>query len=339
MKANIQKYLHYRVDAAKLGRDNMKFMKKIPGGFVIVPLIIGLLTNTFFPQVFQIGGPFRALLRDGNQAMMGLFLVAVGSSISIKEAGVPLLKGTLLLVLKLILGGAVAWLFSYFFGITGVLGLSSLALFSALPSNNSGLYLALTDDFGDETDAGAVSILALKNGPFGSMLVMGAMGQASIPIWDMLGILVPIIIGAVWGNLDKDFRETCKHIHPMAMFFLIFSIGAQSDISIIPESGMAGILLSLVSIAIGIVIHYIYNLFLKEKTPMGVAMGANAANSALTPALIAASDPRFEPYVASAAGQCATAAIITMLVMPPLVSFFNSRMIAKGQIAPKAERS
>lgn len=36
--------------------DILNKMKKLPGGLVIIPLVIAVLLATFVPQVFQIGG-------------------------------------------------------------------------------------------------------------------------------------------------------------------------------------------------------------------------------------------------------------------------------------------
>lgn len=33
-----------------------KLMQKVPGGLIIVPMLIGVLANTFIPNVLEIGG-------------------------------------------------------------------------------------------------------------------------------------------------------------------------------------------------------------------------------------------------------------------------------------------
>ena len=83
--------------------DILNKMKRLPGGLVIIPLVLAVIIATFFPQAFQIGGYVTALFYDGNSAMMGLFLIVCGSAINIRQVGMPLYKGvTLTGILSLI---------------------------------------------------------------------------------------------------------------------------------------------------------------------------------------------------------------------------------------------
>ena len=74
----------------------MKYINKVPGGTIIIPLLAALLINTFFPELLTIGGPTTALFKDGNSTIMGIFLIICGSQIDIKKAGSTLYKGGIL---------------------------------------------------------------------------------------------------------------------------------------------------------------------------------------------------------------------------------------------------
>ena len=86
--------------------DILNKMKNLPGGLVIIPLVIAVVLATFVPQVFQIGGYVTALFYEGNACMMGFFLIVCGSMIDIKQVGMPLYKGVIMTGTKFLLGAA-----------------------------------------------------------------------------------------------------------------------------------------------------------------------------------------------------------------------------------------
>lgn len=91
-------------------------MNKVPGGLIIIPLLVAILINTFAPQVLSIGGPTTALFKVGSSAMMGIFLLICGTSINIRQAGLPLYKGAVLLFLKCLAGALAVWVAGTLFG-------------------------------------------------------------------------------------------------------------------------------------------------------------------------------------------------------------------------------
>lgn len=84
--------------------DLLNKMKNLPGGLVIIPLVIAVLLATFVPQVYQIGGYVTALFYDGNACMMGFFLIVCGASINVRQVGMPLYKGVVMTGIKFLLG-------------------------------------------------------------------------------------------------------------------------------------------------------------------------------------------------------------------------------------------
>lgn len=307
-------------------------MNKVPGGLIIIPLITAILINTFFPEILKIGGPTSALFKSGSSAMMGIFLLICGSSINIRQAGLPLYKGAVLLSLKFIAGALAVWLMGAFFGPAGFIGISTLAFVACITSSNSSLYIALCSNYGDASDSGAISVFCVKDGPFVTMVVLGVSGLANIPFSALLSMLIPLIIGMMWGNLDEKFKQLCASAQPLVIIIMSFAIGANSSMNTVFTAGLSGIVLGVISALTGIVFYFLYNLFLKKKTALGAALGTTAASSALTPAMVAQADPLLQPFVDAATAQLATASIITMLTAPLLVAWFDKRLKAKGLI-------
>ena len=311
--------------------DILEKMKKLPGGLVIIPLVLAVILATICPGVFQIGGYVTALFYDGNAAMMGLFLIVCGSAINIKQVGLPLYKGVTLTGIKFILGVVFGLAVGKICGPAGFLGLTPFVIIAAITNSNSSLYISLSSQFGNATDTGAVSILSLNDGPFFTLVALGTTGLASIPIDKLIATQVPILIGFIWGNLDKGFRKSCAAAQPIVTFFMTISIGSKTDVKTIITAGASGIVLGLISAATAVIFFYVFNLLLpkKERNAMGAAIGTTALNSAMTPAAVAEADPTMAQYVDMATAQCATASIITLFLCPFIVAFFDKRMRKK----------
>lgn len=309
----------------------LKKMSKLPGGLVIIPLVLAVLLATFVPQAFQIGGYVTALFYNGNSAMMGLFLIVCGSAINIKQVGMPLYKGVVLTGIKFVLGVMFGLVVGRMFGPAGILGLTPFVLIAAITNSNGSLYISLSSQFGNATDTGAISVLSLNDGPFFTLIALGATGLASIPLNSLIATLVPILIGFIWGNLDRDFRKACATAQPIITFFMTISIGSKTDITTLITAGASGIILGLLSAATAVIFFYVFNLLLpkKERNAMGAAIGTTALNSAMTPAAVAEADPTMSPYVEMATAQCATASIITLFLCPFIVAFFDRMMRKK----------
>src|SRR5215470_18053657 len=65
----------YRDD--KVPHTIMKIFKsinRVPGGLMVVPLLIGMVINTFFPDLLKIGGFTQALSGTGYPTVLGMYL-------------------------------------------------------------------------------------------------------------------------------------------------------------------------------------------------------------------------------------------------------------------------
>lgn len=303
-------------------------MKNLPGGLVIIPLVIAVVLATFVPQVFQIGGYVTALFYEGNACMMGFFLIVCGSMINVKQVGMPLYKGVIMTGSKFLLGVILGLIVGKICGPEGFLGIAPFVLIATITNSNGSLYISLSSQFGNATDTGAISVLSLNDGPFFTLIALGATGLANIPVKSLVAVLVPLLIGFVWGNVDKGFRDACKTAQPIVTFFMTISIGAKTDVKTILTAGASGIVLGLISAATAVIFFFVINLLLpkKERNAMGAAIGTTALNSAMTPAAVAEADPAMTPYVSMATAQCATASIITLFLCPFITASFDRYM-------------
>nr|WP_186431258.1 2-keto-3-deoxygluconate permease [Clostridium sp. BSD9I1] len=306
----------------------LQTVKKVPGGLMVVPLLLGALMNTFFPQALEIGGFTSNLFKTGAMPILAAFLFCNGAQINAKQAGTPLVKGVALTFTKFIIGAIIGVLVNNMFGAAGVLGVSALALIAAFTNSNGGLYAALAGEYGDSTDVGAISILSLNDGPFFTMLAFGITGIATVPIMALVATIVPIVIGFVLGNLDEDIRKFLEPGTVLLIPFFAFPLGSALNFGQIIEAGIPGIILGIGCTIITGLGGYLIMKLLKSKHPqVGAAVGTTAGNAVATPAALAAVDPSVQTIAATATVQIAAAIIVTAILCPLMVNYLHKREI------------
>ena len=315
----------------------VKNMKKFPGGMMVIPLIIGCLINTFIPQVLQIGGFTTALFKSGQATMVGLFIFCSGATIDLKQAGQPVYRGAILTILKFVIGVLIGWGLNMAFGPAGILGLTPLAVISAVTNSNGAIYTALAKEFGDSNDMGAIAILSLNDGPFLTMIALGTTGIAEIPVMSLVAAIVPLIIGMILGNLDDDFKEIFSTGLNMVLPVNGFIFGANLSLFTIIQAGVPGAILGIITIVFtGLLTYVIYSIIRKKPDPMGMAIGTTGGNAVATPASVAMADPAMEAYSAAATAQVAASVVITALLTPLLTGWLSRR--AEKKLAAKVAK-
>lgn len=270
-----------------------KLMQKVPGGLIIVPMLIGVLANTFIPNVLEIGGFTSGMFKTGTACLLGMFLLLNGASIDVKKIGMPLYKGCTLTLMKFVVGIVLGLLVAKIGGAAGFCGITSMAMIAGITNSAGGLYLGLAQQYGDETDAGAISILSLNDGPFFTMIAMGTAGMASIPIESFIATLIPLIIGIIWGNLDKTFRKVAADAMPIITFFMMIPIGAGMSLKSIALGGVGGVVLAIISALSAFLFYFLFQLTLpkNKRNAMGAAIGTTAAQLAVAAIVTAFTAP------------------------------------------------
>lgn len=308
----------------------MATLQRIPGGIMLVPLIIGSIIKTFFPGFLDLGGFTTGLFKTGATPLIALLILATGAQITLKQSSQVLVKSSLVLITKTVLPGLLIILAGFMFGKTGFLGLSLLALMTAFTNSNGGLWLALSSEYGDEADSGAYLASALDDGPFFPLLLLGISGLAAIPFQAVIAALIPFLIGIVWGNLDSKFQEIMKPVPGIVIPFFALSLGAGIDLRSLATGGVTGIILGLLVVFVtGGLAHLGYKYVLKEKSAIGFASGTVAGNAVATPLVIAQADPSFAPFVQVATAQVAAAVLVSAVGASLITAYLAKRYRAK----------
>ena len=79
-----------------------KFVNRVPGGLMVVPLFVGMAINTFFPDLLKIGGFTQALTGVGYPTILGMYLFTVGTKMTVRAAPKMLWRGFGILAAKVL---------------------------------------------------------------------------------------------------------------------------------------------------------------------------------------------------------------------------------------------
>ncbi|WP_423798537.1 2-keto-3-deoxygluconate permease [Neobacillus sp. SAB-20_R2A] len=315
-------------------------LEKIPGGMMLVPLLLGATLNTLFPGTPTFFGSFTGALWGGALPILAVFFFCMGTTLSFRATPYILKKGGALFLTKVGVAALVGIIAAKLIGDGMVLGgLSVLAIVAAMNDTNGGMYMALMGQFGKAEDAGAYSIMSLESGPFLSMVTLGLAGLAGFPWQTMVGAILPLVLGMILGNLDKDCQEFFGKAAPVMIPFFAFGLGAGLDFGKVATAGLSGILLGL-----GVIVITGTALFLVDKLTggngiAGLSAATTAGNAAGVPAAVAAANPAYAQVAGSATIMVAASVIVTAILCPIVVAWYASRLKKKEQFKLQANKA
>lgn len=313
-----------------------KTLDRIPGGMMLIPLLLGAVVHTFFPGAGDYFGSFTNGLMTGTIPILAVWFFCMGAAIDVRATGTVLRKSGTLVLTKIIVAWVVALTASQFLRPGGVqsgffAGLSMLALIAAMDMTNGGLYASIMQQYGTREEAGAFVLMSLESGPLVTMLILGATGLAAFEPQVFVGAVLPFLIGFLLGNLDHDLRDFFgKATHTMIPFFG-FALGCSIDLGVIVQTGLLGVLL-----AVSVIIITGIPLILADKYvgggngTAGLAASSTAGAAVANPMIVANMKPEFMPAAQSATALVAACVVVTSILVPILTAYWSQYMKKKA---------
>lgn len=306
-------------------------IERIPGGMMIVPLLIGSLVATFLPDTPKFFGSFTNALFTGALPILAVFYVCMGASINIKATPYLLKKGGTLLATKVGIAVLIGIVLGHFLGEQPIssglfAGISTLAVVAAMNDTNGGLYMALMGQYGRSEDVGAYSVMSLESGPFLTMVTLGIAGLSAFPWPTLVGSILPLALGMLLGNLDRDMRDFLAKAVPVMIPFFALALGASLDLHNVWQAGLLGL-----GMGVAVVVLTGIPLFFADRLTggtgvAGVAAATTAGNAAAVPALIAAANPVYAEAAKSATILVAACVVVTAILAPLLTAAVAKRV-------------
>jgi len=305
-------------------------IERVPGGMMVVPLIVGAIIATVAPHAGLFFGSFTNALFTGALPILAVFYVCMGSRISLRTLPYVLRKGGLLLAVKVCLGFLAAAILGRTIGVDPIrsgwlAGLSTLAVVAAINDTNGGLYMALMEQYGKPEDAAAYSVMALESGPFLTMVSLGVAGLSSFPWQTMVGAILPLVVGMLLGNLDSELKDFLSRGASLLIPFFSFALGTTLDLHHIWNAGLLGVLLGLFLVMVCAICLVSVDILAGGNGTAGMAASTTAGNAAAVPMLVAAANHSYLAAAGSATVLVAACVIVSSLIVPPLTSWWASR--------------
>lgn len=315
-----------------------KTIEKVPGGLMVVPLLLGAVTNTFFPNSPKFLGGFTGSFMTGTGALLFVFFFALGTGLDIRTTGRIARKGLTILFGKVILGAVLGIVASMFLPISGVQaglfsGLSVLAIVASFNAANGGLLVALLTPLNRKIDIASYPFFSIQSGPFFTLLTLGVAGLGAFPWQALVSTLIPYILGIILGSLDPEFRKMFAPVSGALVPFFAFTIGFSINLAMIVKSGFTGIVMGIAVVFISGIFMWACDRFIGGGDGvLGWAASSTAGAAVTVPATIAALDPAYRIVGESATAIVATSVVVSAILTPIVTMWYYKRVQHAGRL-------
>lgn len=305
-------------------------MRRIPAGTFLVPMVVSMVIYSFFPDLFNLGGPTEAFFSSsGTNYIVGLLVFASGTTIDLKSLGHLMKHQGALVLIKILISVIFGTIFLLLFGLEGIWGISGLGFLAVILSINPAVHVALIQMYGDKKDASIYPFAVIPALPAIPMIMLSAYisgGFGGIDWMPIISIFLPLVVGIVLGNLDPEFGKVFRPVMPGALMLLGWLLGQGMDMFEAIESGLSGIIVTVIFMVLSMpLMYFVDKKILKYDGLSGISVATVAGMSTAVPATVGVAIPEVIGDVTSATAQVLMAAIITSILAPMIVNRLNMK--------------
>jgi 2-keto-3-deoxygluconate permease len=157
------------------------------------------------------------------------------------------------------------------------------------------------------------------------MVTLGVAGLSAFPWQTLVGAILPLGLGIMLGNVDKEMRTFLGRAAPVMIPFFAFALGATLNMSLVWKAGLLGLGLGLCVVLISGLLMFGADRLIGGNGVAGLAAATTAGNAAAVPALVASANPVYAPAASSATMLVAASVVVTALTVPILTAWWANR--------------
>jgi len=315
-------------------------IESIPGGLMLVPLLLGAVLHTGWPEIGPYFGSFTQGLITGIVPILAVWLFCLGAAIPVRATGTLLRKSGTLILTKIGTAWLVAALLAQLLprgGVTSgfLAGLSVLAVVAAMDMTNAGLYASLMEEYGTREEAGTTVLMGLESGPLVTMLILGSTGLASFEPRLLIGVIIPFLVGFALGNLDPELRDCLSRAPRILVPFFAFALGNTIDLRVLMTTGLLGVLLAVAVVLVSGSALVVTDILIGGgRGTAGIAASSTAGAAVATPHLVAQAAPAFAAEAPAATALVAVCVVLTAVLTPIVTGLWAARVAPRIRRAP-----
>lgn len=142
----------------------------------------------------------------------------------------------------------------------------------------------------------------------------------------IISTLIPLLIGIILGNLDKELGKFLSSGMPFMIFMLGWSIGASINLIDALSAGLSGALMTIFYyIFTFLPLFFAEKMFMKREGISSVGLSTMAGLSASIPLIVGSNNPDMMQYAPRASAIISFGVVFTALISPALGKYFANK--------------
>ena len=171
-------------------------MNRIPGGLMLVPLVLGSVIGTFAGGALEIGSFTTGLFKDSALPLIALLIFTTGTQVTLRNSGPVLGTAGVVLLTKSLVPATLVVLLGLVVGVDGFLGIPVLALVAAIVPFLLGMVVGNLDSRWREVLRPVPNVVI----PFFAFALGTGIDLGSVVTGGLSGIVIGVAVTLITGT-------------------------------------------------------------------------------------------------------------------------------------------